>query len=106
MMSHHGNDPLGLNKPSLLTGSREEMLRKMLDSSGFVGATGHFPAGQISVDDEGGIQFAIKPENGKLIIDFGKPVSWVGMSPQEACDLAGSLVKMARAIARKNGDRS
>jgi hypothetical protein len=103
-MSHHGPNPFESEEPKFTTGDRSEMMRKLLDTTGFIGATGQFPEGQITLDDEGAIQFALKPENGKLVIDFGKPVQWVGMTPQEACDLAGSLVKMARAIARKDGE--
>lgn len=103
-MSHHGKNPFKDVEPSLISGDTNEMMRKLLDATNFIGATGQFPEGQISVDDEGGIQFTLKPENGKLIIDFGKPIQWVGLTPQDACDLAGSLVKLARGIARQNGE--
>ncbi len=78
--------------------------RQLLDTTNFKGATGLFPQGQLTPDDEGQIRFFAKVENGKVIIDFGTSVAWIGMSPQEACDLAGDLVKMARAAARAKGE--
>jgi hypothetical protein len=68
-----------------------------------VGATGRFPEGKLTPEDEGEIQFGIgkfRDEEGrtKVAIEFGKPVHWVAMNAQQALDLAESLRKHAREI--------
>jgi hypothetical protein len=95
-MSHHGSDPFD--------DSRKETLKKLLDTTAFRGALGDFPEGQLSKTDEGAIQFAIGVKDGKVILDFGTPVAWVGMNPQQAADLASTIIKRAREAARANGE--
>lgn len=96
-MSHHGSDPFG-GAPE-----RKETFKKLLDSTAFRGALGDFPEGQISKADEGAIQFAIGVKDGKVILDFGTPTAWVGMNPQQAADLASTLLKRAREAGRAAG---
>lgn len=96
-MSHHGSDPFG-GAPE-----RKETFKKLLDSTAFRGALGDFPEGQISKSDEGAIQFAIGVKDGKVILDFGTPTAWVGMNPQQAADLASTLLKRAREAGRAAG---
>lgn len=104
-MAHHGSRPLdGGNQEDDRERQMNELRRALLDTTGFVGATGMFPQGQLTPNDEGQIRFVMKAENGKVVLDFGTPVVWIGMTPQEACDLAGDLVKFARAVARENGE--
>ena len=95
-MSHHGSDTFGDPK-------RSETFKKLLDTTAYRGAIGDFPEGQLSKSDEGSIQFAIGVKDGKVVLDFGTPVAWVGMNPQQAADLASTLVKRAREAARANG---
>lgn len=61
------------------------------------GATGEFPEGKLNSNDEGEIRFGVAAdkENGKIILSFGKPVAWLGMSPGQAIALADSLRKKA-----------
>lgn len=56
--------------------------------------------GRISATDDGDLAFAIgpHPEKELVVIDFGKPVEFVAMPPQQAIDLAQSLIKHARAL--------
>ena len=68
-----------------------------------LGATGRFPEGKLTEHDEGEIQFAIAHKDGKVLIQFGKPVAWLGMTPGQAKDLAESLTKHAQA-ARQEAD--
>jgi hypothetical protein len=98
-MSHHGSGPF--DGPSE---SRKEHLRKLLDTASFKGALGDFPEGQLTKSDEGSIQFAVGIEKGKVVLDFGTPVQWVGMNPQQAADLASSLLSKAREAGRLNGE--
>lgn len=103
-MSHHGSDPFdGPDKFEKAT-QRAKLLRDLMDTTGFRGALGEFPEGKVSETDEGSIQFAIAAQDGKVILDFGKSVHWVGMNPQQAADLASLLLKRAREAARRNGE--
>jgi O-acetyl-ADP-ribose deacetylase (regulator of RNase III) len=78
-------------------------MRDLLNTTGFRGALGDFPEGQLTKTDEGAIQFAIGEKDGKVVIDFGTPVHWLGMTPQQAADFASAIIKRAREAARKNG---
>ena len=86
-MSHHGTDD----------GPIHEELRELL------GATKTFPEGKLTPQDEGGIQFAIAVRDGKVVMDFGKEVVWIGMNPGDALALAESLISNARKAARGTG---
>jgi len=70
-MSHHGDQPE--DSPM------RDALRKIL-SDPLIGATGEHPQGKLTPHDEGGIQFAIGVKDGKVVLDFGQPVVWVGFS--------------------------
>jgi len=89
-MSHHSSD----RDPAL-----EEMaeLKKVLETSKTeFGKTGLHPAGVLSGTDEGGIQFGVSNYAGKVVLNFGTPVTWLGMDPQQATELANSLLNQAR----------
>ena len=62
-----------------------------------LGATGEFPEGHLNDDDEGEIKMASAhdPSTGKVIINFGKPTAWIGMSPTDARLVASSLIDHA-----------
>jgi hypothetical protein len=81
-MAHHSTTPLD---PSLI---RDLML----------GATNQFPQGKLNEHDEGEIRLAIGQKNGKVVIDFGKPVAWLGFDPEQAEQIASSLLEHAREI--------
>lgn len=100
-MSHHGTDPF--EEPERLQ-KMESLKKKLLDTAAFRGALGDFPEGQLTKMDEGAIQFAIGEKDGKVVIDFGTAVAWVGMTPQQAADFASTLLKRARLVARQNGE--
>lgn len=84
-MAHHSSDgfPPGLAKA-------------LFDEPRF-GATGQYPDGHYTDADEGEIQFGLAADKaaGKVIIDFGKPVAWIGMLPAQARELAALLVAKA-----------
>jgi hypothetical protein len=103
---HHGPDPFdGFDdeeRPKFQ--KRNELMRELLTTTGFRGALGEFQAPKITKDDEGAIQFAIGERDGKVVVDFGTPTHWLGMTPQQAADFASTLLKRARMVARKNGE--
>jgi hypothetical protein len=83
-MAHHGDRHPGMS-------------RKLREQLG-LGATGDYPQGRLTPDDEGGLCIAIGARDGKVIVDFGKAVSWIGFDPQQALELAASIEKRAREI--------
>lgn len=62
------------------------------------GATGDFPQGQLNEDDEGGIAIGIAydPTKNVVLINFGKPVVWLGMGPDEAVQFANMILAKAK----------
>jgi hypothetical protein len=58
-----------------------------------LGPTGKFPEGKIVEHDEGEIQIAITHHVGKVIINFGTPVAFIGFTPEQAESIAYTLLK-------------
>jgi hypothetical protein len=105
-MAHHGSDPFG-DDPENIKAKRETFdafKKSMMDTTAFRGALGDFHEGQLTKSDEGALQFGITVKDGKVVLDFGTPVAWVGMTPQQAADLASIMMKRAREAARLNGE--
>ena len=63
-----------------------------------VGPTGQFPRGKLTEQDRGEIGIRVAAVNGTVVIDFGKPTSWIGFPPSDARKLAESLVKFANEV--------
>jgi hypothetical protein len=55
-----------------------------------------FPEGKIHPDDEGKISVAIGIDNGNVIINFGKPIAWLGLPPSACMEMGRTLIKRAR----------
>jgi hypothetical protein len=64
-----------------------------------LGATGYFPQGHLSDDDEGELKIAIAYDglDGIVRVEFGKPVAWLGLPPPEAIEFAKLLLRKAGA---------
>lgn len=105
-MAHHGPNPFPFgddDRPQFQ--KRQALLRELMETTAqFRGALGEHPEGVLAKDDEGAIQFAIGERDGKVVIDFGTPVHWLGMTPQQAADFASAILKRARHAARRNGE--
>lgn len=86
-MGHHYSDP------DLIP----EAYRKELEQKLGLGATGRFPDGKLNEHDEGEIAFAVAadPIHKKILIDFGKPVAFLGMNPEQAIQLGQMLIDKA-----------
>ncbi len=91
-MSHHGEN----------TSPIPEAIAQAL-SKPLIGATGLHPDGKLNHADEGSLQFAVGVKDGKVCVDFGTPVAWFGMNPEDALKLATSLIDNARKAARGSG---
>jgi len=68
-----------------------------------LGPTGEFPNGKLRSTDEGELQLAIGTVEGLVRVEFGTPVAWLAMSPNDARNLARSLIQMAE---RAEGEQS
>ncbi len=62
-----------------------------------------YPRGKLTQDDEGQLQVRIGIRDATVIMDFGKPIQWLGMAPNNARDLAALLVQRADEIDSKKG---
>jgi hypothetical protein len=91
-MSHHASE------------LRDEMLQSALRNS--LGATGLFPRGKIDRLDEGQIKFAIAADHATntILVNFGKPIAWMGLTGDEALEISDSLRDKALEI--KTGSKS
>lgn len=60
------------------------------------GATGKFPDGKIGPDDEGELTLGVvRDSQGRVHVNFGKPVQWLAMPPEKAIELANMLREAA-----------
>lgn len=75
----------------------EETIRRL----GAFGATGEYTHGQVHPTDEGAIRLGVVAHEGKVFVDFGTPVVWFGMTPEQADELAASLMEQARQARRQ-----
>lgn len=62
-----------------------------------------FPEGRLSADDDGSLTFKIGADQDRRVvaIEFSKPTGWIAMNPQQAVELAQSLIKHARSISKE-----
>ncbi len=68
-----------------------------------LGATGVFPDGKLTSNDEGELKFVVTAYHGKVVINFGIPIASLGFSPEQARAFALLLRKHANAIERTPG---
>ena len=85
----------------------DEEMRKHFENSVNepLGATKRFPEGKLTEMDEGEIKFAVGIDQGKIVIEFGQQVTWMGMNPDQAHDLGRLLIKKAQRARRATIDR-
>lgn len=96
-MAHHGNDPTIFNEQF------QKLLHDQLLSN--LGPTGKFPEGHLNADDEGEIAIAIGKKDDKVILDFGKPIAWIGFTAEQAEQIASSLIEKASQIREERKQR-
>jgi hypothetical protein len=62
------------------------------------GASGEYPDGKISKSDEGELTLGVTydPTKDLVIINFGKPVAWLGLKPAQAAAFAQFILKRAQ----------
>ena len=67
-----------------------DLMREITKQAG-LGATGSHPQGKLDGSDEGEIKIAVAVVDGKVVINFGKPVAWVGFDAKQARQIADLL---------------
>lgn len=87
-MSHHNYE---------LADEMKKVLNESLGGAPKLGATGEYPDGRYGDRDEGEIRFAVAADvrDRKVLVDFGKPVHSLGLTPHQAVELAEMLHKKA-----------
>ena len=55
-----------------------------------------YPEGKLNPSDEGEIAIAIGIEDGNVIINFGKPVAWLGLPGEQSIEMGRTLIKRGR----------
>lgn len=69
------------------------------------GATGKFPEGHLTDSDEGELRIAIGSFQGKVVLSFGKSITWLGLGPHQAKQLSEMIRDKAyAAMARQDDD--
>ncbi|GAC1407302.1 MAG: hypothetical protein NVSMB64_14020 [Candidatus Velthaea sp.] len=64
------------------------------------GETRKFPRGKVHKSDEGELVFGIATDHahGTVVLNFGKPVAWLAMPPDQALVIANALIEHARKL--------
>ena len=55
-----------------------------------------FPDGKLNETDEGQIAIAIGIQQGKVIINFGKPIAWLGLPAEQSIEMGRVLIRRGR----------
>jgi hypothetical protein len=68
---------------------------------------GQFPHGKLNEHDEGALRLdvAADVENGVVLMHFGKPVAWLGLTADVALELASALIAKAQDVEAVARDR-
>ena len=95
-MAHHSSQEIPEDLIAAITEIQPKGFREE-----FLGPTGRFPEGKLTKTDEGEIQIGLTHKDGKVVLAFGKAITWIGFTPRQADDIADALrshAEKARAI--------
>lgn len=73
----------------------EELLAFKTWTQSPLGATNRHPRGKFDASDEGELKLAVFVKEGTVVMDFGKPVAWMGLDARSAREMAALLTKHA-----------
>jgi hypothetical protein len=92
--SHHGSP--ASNEPQM------ETMRRLLDQFENK-ARREYPQGRMGADDDGALSYAVAADkkNGTVVINFGKPVVWLGLAPADVAKLVQCLIAKAKEVAKE-----
>jgi anti-sigma factor ChrR (cupin superfamily) len=65
-----------------------------------IGPTGEYPNGKLNEQDDGAMHYSVDTdhENQCVIIEFYKPVAWMGLGKEDALMLAKALTSRANKL--------
>lgn len=71
------------------------------------GPTGDYPNGKLNEQDEGGLNIQVGTDAGRRVVlmDFGVPTPWIGMTPKDAMKVADMLREQAGELLRERSRR-
>jgi len=89
-MAHHSD------QPAMRDFDRQRM--ELAAQQMKLGATGRQTLPPVTHDDEGEIQLAVSHDatKRKVYINFGKPIAWVGLTPEQATDIGEAFLSHSR----------
>lgn len=98
-MAHHSSEE-SFKSPDLNKLLNELDLKKTTKDGDTLnlGPTGKYPEGKIADNDEGELRMGITTLNGKIVMDFGKPIHTIGFTKEQAIDMANILFERARTL--------
>lgn len=102
-MAHHGDQPFFEQEPFDSDFMKQFIKQKEGNISDELGATGSFPNGKLNANDEGEIAIGITKSNGTVVIDFGKPVHWIGFTSVQAIQIGENLIKKGVELRKELG---
>ncbi len=99
-MSHHSDGP----GPEVTAETIKRFFKRGKNAQSGIdrilnlGPTGKFPQGKLTEDDAGEIEFTVARKGDKVVMDFGTPVKWVGLTADDAREVGKALIKHAKKI--------
>jgi hypothetical protein len=97
-MSHHGQNPFNEKHSELMrklmSAERQSTGDPLRDMQRTL--QGEFPDGRLNTNDEGALAVMIGHEKGKVVMQFPVPTAWIGFTPEQAMDIAQTLITHAR----------
>lgn len=75
----------------------DRFMDRMAKTDG-LGATNQFPDGKLTPQDEGEIQLSMATVDDKIVLNFGKPVAWIGFTAEQAYNLGRLFIKRAKKL--------
>ena len=63
-----------------------------------VGPTGEFPEGKLNENDDGELAVGMTIDNGKVVMLFGTPITWIAFSPEQAIEFANQIIEKAKEV--------
>ncbi|KKL69898.1 hypothetical protein LCGC14_2110350 [marine sediment metagenome] len=97
----HKPDHSGVD-PEIFEGTQEQLAKRLKSAVEAYTLKPEHPDGHLKgIDDEGQTALAVGVTQGNVIIQFGKPLHWLGLPPDEARMLGRSLIAKANEAARQ-----
>lgn len=105
--------PAGRKVGTPVTGKKKEeeieiddrQAAMILEQALKLGATGKFPDGKVSPDDEGELKLGVTHKDKNVVIVFGRPVAWLSMATGVARDLARAMLEHADKVDQEAGEK-